>query len=102
MKKLIALLAAGLLAASAQAAEPAALDSARLEKDLQTLPWDQFKAVVSGVPKMKADVDAYGPMGWEFVKKNYRTHGWKKNIDKLDSGQRQRLADLIRKSRASL
>lgn len=98
MNKPIALLAAALLAASAVAADMP--DSAVLEKELQTLPWERFKAVISSVPKMKADVDAYGPMGWEFVKKNYRTHGWKKNIDKLDTDQRQRLADLIRKSRS--
>lgn len=95
--KPFALFAAALLAVSAVAADLP--DSAVMEKQLQTLPWEQFKAVVSSVPKMKADVDAYGPLGWEFVKKNYRTHGWKKNIDKLDPEQRQRLADLIRKAR---
>lgn len=94
MKKLIALLAAALLAGAAVAADLP--DSAAMEKALQALPWERFKAVVSSVPKMKADVDAYGPMGWEFVKKNYRTHGWKKNIDKLDAEQKQRLAELIK------
>lgn len=98
MNKLIALLAAALLSASAVAADLP--DSAVMEKQLQTMPWEQFKAVVSSVPKMKADVDAYGPMGWEFVKKNYKTHGWKKNIDRLDPDQRQRLANLIRKARS--
>lgn len=96
MKKLITLLAAALLATAAQAAGNETPDSAAMEKALQSLPWERFKAVVSSVPKMKADVDAYGPMGWEFVKKNYRTHGWKRNIDKLDPEQRQRLAELIK------
>lgn len=100
MNKPIALLAAALLAVSAFAADLP--DSAVMEKELQTLPWQQFKAIVSSVPTMKADVDAYGPMGWEFVKKNYKTHGWKKNIDKLDAAQKQRLAEMIRKSRAAL
>ncbi len=64
MKKLIALLAAALLAGSAVAADVP--DSAAMEKALQSLPWERFKAVITSVPKMKADVDAYGPMGWEF------------------------------------
>lgn len=97
MNKPIAVLVAALLAVSAFAADLP--DSAALEKELQALPWERFKAVVSSVPKMKADVDAYGPMGWEFVKKNYRTHGWKKNIDKLDAAQKRQLAELIRKPR---
>jgi len=94
VKKLIALFAAALLALPAVAAD--APDSAAMEKALQSLPWERFKAIISTVPKMKADVDAYGPLGWEFVKKNYRTHGWKKNIDKLDPEQKQRLAELIK------
>jgi Spy/CpxP family protein refolding chaperone len=99
VKKLIALVAACLLATVVHAAEPAPPDSARMEKDLQRLPWEQFKAVISAVPKLKADVEAYGPMGWNFVKTRYRTHGWKKNIDKLDATQKQQLQKLIEKSR---
>lgn len=74
-------------------------DSAQLEADLQRMPWEQFKAVISAVPKMKADVDAYGAAGWQYVKARYKTHPWKKNIDKLDADQRKQLADLIRKSK---
>ena len=48
------------------------------------------------MPKLKADVDAYGPLGWQYVQKNYATYGWKKNIDRLDEAQRKLLADLIR------
>ena len=72
------------------------LDSAKLEKDLQRLPWRQFRAVVESVPKLKSAVDAYGPVGWQFVQANYRNYGWKKNIDHLDAGQKKQLADKIR------
>lgn len=98
MRKSIAILFAGLLAGLVQAADAPPPDSARLEKELQRLPWEQFKSVVSAVPKMKADVDAYGPMGWNFVKTRYQTHSWRKNIDKLDPAQKQLLQDLIRKT----
>lgn len=71
------------------------LDSVRLEHELQRLKWEQFRAVVEAIPKLKADVDAYGPMGWEYVKGKYQTHEWHKNIDKLDADEKQRLAMLI-------
>lgn len=71
-------------------------DSKQMERDLQRLPWKQFRSVIEAVPKMKADVDAYGPAGWKFVEGRYKTHAWKKGIDKLDDDQKQRLADLIR------
>lgn len=74
-------------------------DSAQIEKDLQRLPWPRFRSVVESIPRMKADVDAYGPLGWEYVRTHYRTHRWKKNIDRLDAAQRQRLAELIRTAR---
>jgi hypothetical protein len=77
-------------------AEP---DSAQMEHDLQHLNWDQFRSVIEAVPKMKADVDAYGPLGWQYVKGNYMTYHWKKNIDKLDGEQKKRLAELIRMAR---
>ena len=70
-------------------------DSKRMEKDLQRLPWGQFRSVIEAIPKMKAGIEAYGPIGWQFVKANYTTYGWKKNIDKLDGTQQQRLAELI-------
>lgn len=70
-------------------------DSRKIEKDLQGLPWSQFRSVIESVPKMKADVEAYGPIGWKYVQANYKTHGWKKNIDKLDAAQKKRLVELI-------
>ena len=70
-------------------------DSAVLEKSLQSLDWNQFRSVVEAIPKLKADVDAYGPMGWQYVEANYRTYGWKRNIDKLDAEQKRQLAALI-------
>ncbi len=76
-----------------------ALDSRQMEKDLQRLPWKQFRQVVESVPKLKADVEAYGPIGWTYVQQNYQTHGWKKNIDKLNEVQRKQLADLILRAR---
>ena len=71
-------------------------DSKQMERDLQRLPWKQFRSVIEAVPKMKADVDAYGPAGWKYIEGRYKTHGWKKGIDKLDPDQKRRLADLIR------
>ncbi len=76
-----------------------ALDSRQLEKDLQRLSWKQFRQVVESVPKLKADVEAYGPIGWTYVQQNYQTYGWKKNIDKLNEEQRKQLADLILRAR---
>lgn len=71
------------------------LDSKRLERKLQNLNWEQFRSVIEAVPKLKADVDAYGPAGWAFVKGRYKTHGWSRNIDKLDGDERAKLAALI-------
>ncbi len=68
----------------------------QIESDLQSLPWKKFKSIIESIPKMKADVDAYGPFGWNYVKANYTTYGWKKNIDKLDGTQKKQMADLIR------
>ncbi|OHC64576.1 MAG: hypothetical protein A2045_06440 [Rhodocyclales bacterium GWA2_65_20] len=76
-------------------------NSSQMEKDLQRLPWTQFRSVIESVPKLKADVEAYGPMGWQYVRKTYTTHGWKKNIDKLDDSQKKRLAELIRTAKGS-
>jgi hypothetical protein len=69
--------------------------SQQLEHDLQHLPWKQFRSVIEAVPKLQADVEAYGPAGWKFVESKYKTYGWRKGIDKLDDGQKQRLAELI-------
>lgn len=79
--------------ASAGTTGPAS--SKQLEKELQGLSWHQFQAVVKAVPKLREAVDAYGPLGWQYVQMNYQTYGWKKNIDKLDAGQRQELLALI-------
>ncbi|MFN6960888.1 MAG: hypothetical protein ACK4N6_01485 [Rhodocyclaceae bacterium] len=68
----------------------AALDSSDLERRLQRLSWAQFKRVVEAVPKLKASVDAYGPLGWQYVQANYSTYHWKKNVDRLDAAQRGR------------
>lgn len=71
------------------------LDSKQLERQLQGLDWEQFRSVIEAIPKLRADVDAYGPAGWEFVKGRYRSHDWSRNIDKLDRVERERLAALI-------
>jgi len=76
-------------------------DSSQIEKDLQQLPWRQFRAIIESVPKLKADVDAFGPLGWQYVQANYTTYGWKKNIDKLDDAQKNRLAELIQTAKGS-
>jgi hypothetical protein len=74
-------------------------DSGQLEKDLQGLPWKKFRSVVEAIPKLKADIEAYGPIGWQYVQANYATYKWKKNIDKLDDDQKRHLADLIRSAK---
>lgn len=74
-------------------------DSRQMEQDLQHLDWPQFRRVVESVPKLKADVDAYGPLGWKYVEVNYRTYHWQKNIDRLDDGQKRQLSELIRAAR---
>ena len=73
-------------------------DSRQMEKDLQQLPWKQARSIIESVPKLKASVDAYGPLGWQFVEANYQHYRWKKNIDKLDAAKRRDLAELIRKA----
>lgn len=118
MSKSIAALFAGLFAAvlavGASAADdgkapesmPAATapaagvpDSEQLEKQLQDLNWRQFRSVITAIPKLKADVDAYGPMGWQYVQANYKTYHWRKSIKKLDDTQKVQLAQLIQKSK---
>ena len=76
-------------------------DSSQLEQDLQHLSWKQFKSVIESVPKLKADVDAYGPLGWQYVQNNYAKYGWKKNIDRLDDMQKQQLAELIQTAKSA-
>lgn len=81
---------------AASAMATTSVDSLQIEKDLQQLPWSQFRAVVEAIPKLKADVDAYGSLGWEFVRTRYATYGWRKNVDKLDNDQKAQLVALIR------
>jgi len=78
-----------------------AVDSQQMERDLQRLPWPQFRQVIESIPKMKADVEAYGPIGWSYVQQSYKTHGWKKNIDKLSEDHQKQLAELIRTAKAA-
>ena len=66
-----------------------------MQKALQQLPWPQFRSIIETVPKLKTEVDAYGPAGWQLVKDNYRLYPWKKSIDKLDDNQKRQLARLI-------
>lgn len=84
---------------AAASAAPAVASSKQIEKELQRLSWPQFKAVVEAVPKIRADVDAYGPTGWDFVRANYRAWPWKKSVDKLDDAQKTDLLELIRKAK---
>ncbi len=86
------------MSASADVGElsvPDESDSVRMEKELQNLDWKQFRSVIEAVPKMKADVDAYGALGWQYVQANYRTYAWRKSIDRLDDERKTQLADLI-------
>lgn len=76
-------------------------DSRQIEQDLQRLPWPQFRSVIEAIPKLKADVDAFGSFGWQYVKANYQTHGWKKNVDRLDDAQKRQLVELIRAAKGA-
>lgn len=76
-------------------------DSLKLEKELQSLSWPRFRSVVEAVPKLKAEVDRHGQFGWQYVRANYRTHPWKKNIDRLDPDQRRQLAVLIQRAKGT-
>ena len=103
-----AVLGAILFAASAAAQEidppgaplPDAPSSEQIEKNLQNLSWHQFRSVVEAVPKLKADVEAYGSLGWHFVEANYTHYRWKKTVDKLDAADKTRLAGLIETARS--
>lgn len=90
------------VSAATESTAPAAndeLDSAQMESSLQHLNWEKFRSVIESVPKLKADVDAYGPLGWRYVQANFTTYGWKKNIDRLDDTQKRNLAGLIQAAR---
>ncbi len=92
-------MALGLAAASAFAADIP--DSLKLERELQSLSWQRFRSVVEGIPKLRAEVDRHGQFGWQYVRANYRTYPWKKNIDRLDPDQKLELALLIQKARTA-
>lgn len=85
-------------AAAPRTSLPPMPDSQQIEADLQRLPWPQFRTVIESIPKLKADVEAHGKLGWAFVQTNYKTHPWKKNIDRLDDAQRRQLVDKIRQA----
>lgn len=76
-------------------------DSIKLEKELQSLSWPGFLAVVEAIPKLKAEIDRHGQFGWQYVRANYRNHAWKKNIDRLDPDQRRQLATLIQRAKGA-
>jgi hypothetical protein len=85
--------------AEAVAVLPADLpDPVVLEAALQRLDWPSFRHVIESVPKLRADVDAYGAFGWEYVKSHYTTYGWRKNIGRLKDDQKRQLAELIRQA----
>ena len=96
--KTICVLLLWVLSGAPGPAASAEVDSAKMEKDLQRLPWNQFRSVVESEPRLKAGIDAYGPLGWQFVQANYRSYGWKKNIDKLDDRQKKQLAERIKRA----
>ena len=77
-------------------------DSRQLEKELQSLNWKQFKSVVEAIPPIKAEVDKYGPLGWQYVQQHYRTYAWRGVIDRLDVSQKHELARLITRARKSV
>ena len=74
-------------------------DSRQLEKGLQSLSWKQFKSVVEAIPPIKAEVDKYGALGWQFVQQSYRTYSWKGIIDRLEVSQKHELARLIERAK---
>lgn len=93
---------AGRVAAYAAGEAPARRvpDSVELEQRLQALDWRAFRAVVEAVPKLKRSVDAYGVLGWEYVRMNYQSYAWRKPIGRLDDSQKIALGDLIEQARA--
>ena len=76
-------------------------DSRQMEKELQQLDWKRFRSVLEAIPRLKAEVEAYGPAGWQFVQANYRYYRWRKLIDKLDAGQLRHLNELIQANKTA-
>ena len=79
----------------------AAPDGRQLEKDLQGLSWKQFRSVVEAIPPLRAEVEKYGPLGWQYVQTNYKTYPWRKPLGRLSDSQRIELARLIERARKS-
>ncbi len=74
-------------------------DSGQLEKGLQSLNWKQFKSVVEAIPRIRTEIDKYGPLGWQYVQRHYKTYAWNKPIDRLEVWQKHELARLIKRAR---
>lgn len=74
-------------------------DARQLEKELQSLNWKQFRSVIEAIPPIRAEVDKYGPLGWQYVRQNYRTYPWRRSISRLAELQRIELARLIAQAR---
>lgn len=70
-------------------------DTTKMERQLQQLPWAQVRAAIESVPKLRADLDTYGEIGWAYVKSKYATYPWKQKIDRLDDDQKRKLDDLL-------
>ncbi len=85
----------------ATAAQPgkAVPDSRKLEKDLQSLNWKQFRFVIEAIPPIRAEVNKYGPLGWQYVQQHYKTYPWKRSIDRMAVWQKIELARLIDSAR---
>lgn len=82
----------------AQGRKPA-LDSQQLEKEIQALNWNQFRSVVESIPQLKAEIEKYGPAGWQYVKARYKTHAWRRSVERLKDADRQQLAKLLQAAR---
>lgn len=76
-------------------------DGRQLEKDLHGLNWKQFRSVVEAIPPLRAEVEKYGPLGWQYVQTNYKTYPWRKPLGRLSDSQRIELARLIERARKS-
>jgi len=87
--------------AIANAIAAALPDSLKLEKELQSMSWSEFRSVVEAIPKFREEVDRHGQFGWQYVRANYRIYPWRKSIDRLDPDQRRQLATLIRRAKST-
>lgn len=74
-------------------------DARQLEKELQSLNWKQFRSVIEAIPPIRAEVDKYGPLGWQYVRQNYQAYPWRRSIVRLAEWQRIELSRLIAQAR---